>query len=222
MKLILATRNSHKACEIAAILDQKIQVLTLKDIGFRGEIVENGDTFDENARIKVSQLTDFIRASRQFRKELSMVTLADDSGLEVDALHGAPGVLSARYAGEAAYDEANHRKLLSALKGVPGPNRAACFRCVLAAVWHNGQATQKTEIRIFKGACSGKIGFKPKGQNGFGYDPIFFPEGFCRTFAELTADEKNRISHRAMAIGKFKKWLDSIIHPDFSRGEHRG
>jgi len=210
MKLIVATRNPHKTREIAAILGNQPMVLTLKDIGFHGEIVENGDTFEENARIKVSQLIDFIRASRQFRKELSMVALADDSGLEVDALHGAPGVLSARYAGDSANDKANCQKLLNALKGVPGPKRAACFRCVLAAVWHNGYPTQETEIRIFKGACGGKIGFKPKGQNGFGYDPIFFPEGFCRTFAELTADEKNRISHRAMAIGKFKRWFTAV------------
>ncbi len=211
MKLIVATKNSHKTREIHTLLEDKIQVMTLKDIGFTDEILETGNTFEENAKIKALKVFEFIQSKRKGEKE-SFVLLADDSGLEVDFLKGAPGVISARYAGEPSNDSANNEKLLRALKDVPGPKRTAQFRCVLAAT----AVAVKSEIRnpksensiqIFEGICRGKIGFKPKGVNGFGYDPIFFPEGFCRTYAELTAEEKNQISHRAKAMAKFKGWL---------------
>lgn len=199
MKIILASGNAHKAREIGEMVDG--EVLVLREAGFAGEIVEDGKTFEENARIKLLALADFVRGAARWQGAGALVLLADDSGLEVDALDGAPGVISARYAGMPSDDAANTAKLLEALKGVPGAGRTAQFRCVLAAMKVEG------DVRVFEGICRGKIGFKPKGANGFGYDPIFFPDGFCRTFAELAAREKNEISHRARALEKLKKWL---------------
>ncbi len=196
MKIILASGNAHKAREIGEMVG--CAVLTLKDVGFEGEIVEDGETFEENARIKVMALEKFVRGFSRWKGE---VLLADDSGLEVDCLGGAPGVISARYAGLPSSDTANNAKLMEALKGVPGPKRTAQFRCVLAAKLVGG------DMEIFEGICRGKIGFRARGANGFGYDPFFFPEGFCRTFAEIGAEEKNRVSHRALAMVKFREWL---------------
>lgn len=201
MNVIIATRNAHKAHEIQAIVGNGFKVLTLKDIGHHAEIIEDGDTFEENAKIKVQDLAKFIQANEENSAQETML-LADDSGLEVDFLKGEPGVRSARYAGEASNDSKNTQKLLKNLEGIPATKRIARFRCVLAAArW------PFEKIEIFDGACEGKIGFKPKGDQGFGYDPVFFPEGFCRTFAELTSEEKNEISHRAKAMAKFKAWL---------------
>lgn len=203
VELILASGNAHKAREVAALLGDA-KVLTLKDAGFEGAIVEDGLTFEENARIKVEGLCEFVRKSERWRRDASLVLLADDSGLEVDALGGAPGVWSARFAGEPSNDAANISKLLDLLKGVSGARRTARFRCVLAAKRAGGHT------RVFTGACEGKIGFQPKGASGFGYDPLFFPVEFCRTFAELGAEEKNQVSHRAMAMAKFRKWLEEL------------
>lgn len=207
MKLILATSNFHKAYEIKAVLGSGIEVLTLKDIGFTGSITENGKTFEENARIKVIQLANFLRSKSKTKKKFPSILLADDSGLEVDALKGAPGVFSARYAGEPSNDEANIQKLIRELEGIPGSKRIARFRCVLAAIALNHKSKTIAKIITFEGVCPGKIGFKPKGENGFGYDPIFFSEGFCRTFAQLSSEEKNQVSHRARAMAQFKEWL---------------
>lgn len=207
MKFLLATSNLHKAHEIASMLGNKVEVLTLKDVGFVDKIIEHGRSFEENARLKISHLLDWMRSTPKFQKNSSWVLLADDSGLEVDTLGGAPGVMSARYAGELSNDRTNVTKLLQALKGVPASKRKAQFRCVLVAAQFDFKNLQKPVMVMFEGVCRGKIGFKPKGQNGFGYDPVFFPEKICRTFAELDATEKNRISHRAQAMAKLKKWL---------------
>ena len=199
MKIILASGNAHKAREIGEMMGA--EVLTLKDVGFVGEIVEDGETFEANARIKVLALEKFVRGSPKWKGDASLVLLADDSGLEVDVLEGAPGVISARYAGVPSNDAANNAKLMAALKDVPGPKRTAQFRCVLAAKRVGG------EVQNFEGICRGKMGFLPKGASGFGYDPLFFPDGFCRTFAEIGAEEKNQVSHRARAIAQLKDWL---------------
>ena len=234
MKLILATRNPHKARELAAMFDLGLPVQTLTEIGFQGEIREDGKTFEENARIKLMAVRDFLAKNWPHADLDAFCLIADDSGLEVDALGGAPGVFSARYAGEAdfgersrsANDKANLQKLLREMQGVPGPKRTARFRCVLAAEWVMANVVAAVDDRrfslqtesgghrpplqgaIFTGVCEGKIGFRPKGKNGFGYDPVFFPEGSCRTFAELSPGEKNRESHRARAAKQLKEWLN--------------
>jgi XTP/dITP diphosphohydrolase len=210
--LIVATGNSHKAREIGRIIGESFAVLTLKDIGFTDQIVESGKTFEANAEIKLRAVADFvgqnpIKSDVYNASKPEAWLLADDSGIEVDVLNGAPGVISARYAGEPCNDEANNTKLLGELKGVAGYERSARFRCVLAVAKLTEGGSILGEIRFFSGSCPGKIGFEPKGTNGFGYDPIFFPEGFCRTYADLTEDEKNQISHRAKALSKFKEWL---------------
>ncbi len=202
--LILATGNAHKAREFAEMLGSW-EVLTLKNIGFQGDILENGRTFEENAQIKAASVMDFLKQNPVCGGGVSVVC-ADDSGLEVDHLGGAPGVLSARFAGIPSNDAANTSKLLEALAGVAGVNRTARFRCVIAAATLGMNAPEK----IFSGSCEGKIGFQPKGTHGFGYDPVFFPEGFCHTFAEIQSDEKNRISHRSKAVAAFKKWLQTL------------
>src|SRR3989338_4794049 len=132
MKLILTTSNSRKAYEIKAMLGDGIEVMTLKDVGFTDQMIENGKTFEENARIKIIQVADFFKSKPNFENYLSSILLADDSGLEVDVLQGAPGVFSARYAGEPSNDEANIQKLIRELRGIPGSKRRARFRCVLA------------------------------------------------------------------------------------------
>jgi XTP/dITP diphosphohydrolase len=215
MKLVVATHNLHKAHEIQEMLKNRFDVLTLKDIGFLKPVVEDGNTFEENAKIKVRALADFFRLNAKqqterlpYNFEDGVVLLADDSGLEVDVLNGEPGVLSARYAGEPSNDKANTEKLLKNLEGVHGPKRTARFRCTIAAAVFNPD--KEIDFQIFQGACEGKIGFKPKGEKGFGYDPIFFPDGYCSTFAEISAEEKNKISHRARAMGKFKTWIASL------------
>ena len=230
MKLVLATRNPHKARELAAMLDLGLPVLTMTEIGFPGEIREDGKTFEKNARIKLLAAGDFLARKKDDADSGACCLVADDSGLEVDALAGAPGVWSARYAGPSADDKTNLQKLLREMKDVPGPKRAARFRCVLAARWLpqppvlSGKLTFQHSQEcwnvsgwsggdevVFEGVCEGKIGFKPKGENGFGYDPVFFPEGSCRTFAEMGSGEKNRISHRARAADKLKKWLKPAV-----------
>jgi XTP/dITP diphosphohydrolase len=202
MELVLATRNRHKAREIRAMLRGTAEVLTLDDVGFRGDIVENGRTFEANARIKVRCLTTFLRSKPAFRNQPSLLALADDSGLEVDVLRGAPGVFSARYAGEPSNAPANTAKLLKKLQSIPPARRGAQFRCVLAV-----QPVTSGSIRVFEGICRGRIGFEPRGRRGFGYDPVFFPSGSRRTFAEISAIEKNRRSHRARAMKRFRRWI---------------
>lgn len=192
MKIVLASRNEKKLEELKRILkDLEIEILSLKDFPSLQEVIEDGLTFEENA----------LKKARYVSMMTGLPALADDSGLEVEALGGAPGVFSARYAGENATDEENIDKLLSALRNVPFPERKARFVCCIALVYPNG------EEYIFKGEIKGFISETPRGHQGFGYDPIFQPEGHNRTFAEMSQQEKDAISHRSKALKKFKDFL---------------
>lgn len=194
-KLVLASNNAHKVEEIKAILSQVgYDVVSMKDIGLGDmEIEENGTTFYENAKIKAQALAACV----------SDVVLADDSGLEVDALGGAPGVYSARYAGEPKSDLKNNSKLLDALKETPESKRSARFVTTLVMLFPSGE-----EIHV-RGAVEGIIGYEAKGDNGFGYDPLFFCPTLNKTFAELSAEEKNQNSHRARALEALVERLKS-------------
>jgi XTP/dITP diphosphohydrolase len=183
MKLLIASQNPKKLKEIREILDLPgLELVSALDLPGAPDIVEDGLTFEENAAKKALTMA---RAS-------GLWALADDSGLEVDALNGAPGVHSARYAGEPMKYSANNRKLLTTLRGET--NRRARFRCVLAL------ASPQGEVRTVEGTCEGAIADGPRGRKGFGYDPLFVPEGHTVTFAEMDPAEKNRISHRGRAL----------------------
>lgn len=189
-KLVVATNNAHKLKEIADILDEKIELLSLKDINCHVDIPETADTLEGNARQKALYIY----------KNYGMDCFADDTGLEVEALNGAPGVFSARYAGEDHDSEANMQKLLRELKGKE--NRKAQFRTAICLIM-NGKEY------LFEGIVKGKIIEEKRGVTGFGYDPIFVPEGYDLTFAELGNDIKNTISHRARAVEKLCLFLNN-------------
>ena len=183
MNLVIATRNRHKLEEIRAILGRPGLVLvSALDFPEVPDVEETGTTFEENAALK----------ARALAAATGHPALGDDSGLEVDALDGAPGIYSARYAGEPVDYAANNRKLLAALHGVA--NRRARFRTALALVLPDGA------LHLVEGRCEGVIADAPRGTEGFGYDPLFIPDGESRTFAEMPAAEKNRMSHRARAL----------------------
>lgn len=186
IELVIATRNTHKSREIQHILGSNFRVHDLTAHPEVSEILESGISFEENARVKA------LAASNQ----LPDLVIADDSGLEVDALGGAPGIYSARYAGATATDTDKIHKLLHELERVHATDnrRRARFRCVVAL------ARNSTLLGTFEGAVQGMIAKEVRGDSGFGYDPIFIPEGFEQTFGELPAEVKNRISHRAQAI----------------------
>ncbi len=193
MSLVLATRNPGKIAEIRALLpDLPVQPAA----SFPGcpEPEETGRTFEENALIKA-------RAVAQYT---GRITLSDDSGLEVDALDGAPGVHSARFAGAGATDQDNMRRLLDALDGIPKVKRTARFRCVMAVVAPDGQSWTE------EGVCEGRILHEPRGASGFGYDPLFVPAGYDNTFGELEAAVKNLISHRALALRRITSVLRAL------------
>ena len=192
-QLILATHNDHKAKEFRDILPQ-YSVQTLADLGHDDEIKETATSLEGNS---------FIKAETVF-KRYGHVVISDDSGLEVDALNGAPGVYSARYAGDPRNDQRNTEKLLDELQGAS--NRKAQFRTVITLM-NAGNSFQ------FEGIVKGTIAKSPRGETGFGYDPVFIPEGVQQTFAELAANEKNKISHRANAIEKLIHFLNE--HPRF-------
>lgn len=192
-RLVLATKNPGKVAEMRDILRANglgaLEVLSCADFPWLGDVEEDGETFEENATKKALAVA----------KATGEVALADDSGLEVDALGGAPGVRSARFAGEAlprgaSRDRANYEKLLSLLAGVPDPERTARFRCAVAVAAPGGR------VQTAEGRCEGRIIFAPRGSGGFGYDPVFVPDGYDETFAELGAGVKNAISHRARAL----------------------
>lgn len=192
MKILLASHNKNKIAELEALLKTvcaDAEVVSLSDIGFTGEIVEDGETFTENALIKA-----------RTGARLGYITVADDSGLMVDALGGAPGVYSARYAGEDGNTEKNNAKLLAALQGVPQDKRTAHFVSVVACVFPDGR-----EDIVVRGECPGEILTSPRGKTGFGYDPLFWYAPFGKTYAEMTAEEKNSISHRGVAMQAFAK-----------------
>jgi XTP/dITP diphosphohydrolase len=196
MQLIVATRNAHKTREIEQILKSELAVRDLTAYPEIPEITESGTSFRENAELKA------IAVSRK----LAGLVIADDSGLEVEALEGAPGIHSARYAGANASDKAKIAKLLSRLAkvGAKRDQRRARFRCVLA-VARDGEV-----LATFEGAVEGKIAERPRGSHGFGYDPIFIPDGFEEAFAELPDEVKNNISHRAKAIRKLRAKLPTL------------
>ena len=192
MKLILATNNRHKAKELQTFFTGlPFEVLTLGDIPDVIELREDGFTFGDNA----------IQKARIVHKATKLTALADDSGLEVFYLNGRPGVFSARYSGPGATDESNNIKLLEEMRGVSPRRRRAQFRSVLAIVSDGME-------KLTEGICSGFLGEQPRGTNGFGYDPLFIPDGFSRTYAELTAQEKNKISHRSRSFDAMRKMLE--------------
>lgn len=192
MRLILASRNRHKLDELRSFLqDLSVDVVSVDDVAPGLPLVEDGTTFVENA----------LKKARAVHQHTKLPALADDSGLEVFYLNGRPGVISARYAGEGAGDAANNEKLLRALRGVPPRRRRAQFRAVLALVGPGYE-----EIAI--GTCPGAVTESPRGTNGFGYDPVFRPDGFSRTYAELSQEEKNRISHRSRAFKALHEILE--------------
>jgi len=204
MDIALATRNRKKVEEIKKIFDSmgiEPRFYTLDDFPECTEAEEDGATFEENA----------VKKALQIFKCAKMTAVADDSGLEVDALNGAPGVYSARYAGEPSDDSANSIKLLDELKDVPDDKRSARFVCCIALASSEG-------VNTFIGYVKGRIGREPRGSNGFGYDPLFFPEGHDRTFAEMYNTEKNAISHRAEALRKLQKYLKIKVTPPEASG----
>ena len=188
--VLVSTRNAHKLVEICQILGPSFELLDLSSVPALGEVEETGTTFEENAALKA------LAASAHFDGWV----LADDSGLEVDALGGAPGVRSARFSGECATDVTNRALLLEKLATVPADQRSARFRCVIALA-RGGEV-----LAHFSGAVEGVIIQSEQGAGGFGYDPLFVPEGFGETFAELGAETKNRLSHRGRALAALKSW----------------
>ena len=196
IKLLVATNNPGKVREYEVLLRGLPLTLTYPaQEGIDIEVEETGSTFAENACLKA---TAYARAS-------GLLTLADDSGLEVDALGGEPGTRSARYAGQGASDEDRYRLLLSKLKGVPWERRTARFRCVIAVARPQG------EVRIAEGTCEGVIAFEPRGEHGFGYDPVFYMAERGQTMAELELEVKNRISHRARAAEGARRILQELL-----------
>ncbi len=186
-KLLLATNNEGKVREYKHMLkDLPLELVSLAEVGIKTGVDEVGETLEENARLKATALSG----------ESQLLTLADDSGLEVDALGGEPGRLSARYAGEGASDRDRVAYLLSRLKDVPEGKRSARFRCVIAIAQPDG------EVELCQGECKGVIALEPRGKEGFGYDPIFYLPELGKTMAELTLEEKNKVSHRGRAAGE--------------------
>lgn len=192
MKLVFATNNRHKLEEVRAILGNKIEILSLNDIDCHDDIPETADTLEGNALIK----------ARYIHEKFGVDCFADDTGLEVEVLNGEPGVYSARYAGEDCNPEANMYKLLQNLTGEN--NRNAQFRTVIALII-NG------EEKLFNGIVKGTISREKMGNAGFGYDPIFIPEGFSESFAQMTSEMKNSISHRYRATNELSNYLKQTI-----------
>ncbi|MFA1820603.1 XTP/dITP diphosphatase [Virgibacillus oceani] len=196
-QILVATKNKGKAKEFKAFFSgYRIKAYSLLDLEEEiPDIEETGITFKENAALKAEQIAE----------NLSIPVLADDSGLMIDHLGGSPGIYSARYAGEMKDDNANMDKVLDELENVPEKKRSARFICVLAV------AIPSEETIFRTGYCEGHIGFSKKGKNGFGYDPIFVPDGYHVTMAELSSEEKNQISHRKHAISQLEEWLKEEI-----------
>ena len=198
MDIILASRNKKKIRELKKIIEDGIvsqeetavNILTPDDFPQCEEVEEDGDTFEANA----------IKKAVYISKTTGLTAIADDSGIVVDALDGAPGVYSARYAGEDSDDMANNRKLLEEMKNIPDEKRTARFACCIAL-------SKGDEVQTFMGYVEGKIGTENRGENGFGYDPLFFPEDHVRTFAEMSDEEKHSMSHRGRALAKLQEYL---------------
>lgn len=194
--LLIATRNKKKKKELQEILaDMDVQLLSLDDIPPVSEVEEDGLTFAENA----------IKKAVTVAQQSGLLTLADDSGLVVDALGGEPGIFSARYAGPEADDEKNNQKLLLALQNTADQDRTARFVCVIALASPDGS------VQTVQGSCEGFIRKTLQGTGGFGYDPLFIPQGFDKSFAELSADVKNTISHRGQALKKSRPIIEQVL-----------
>ena len=196
--LVLATRNPHKVSEIAALLSGiPVRVVSCLDLPGVPEVVEDAATLEGNA----------VKKAVAVLEATGLPSLADDTGLEVAFLGGAPGVLSARYAGRAHDWEANNRKLLADLAGAPAAARRAAFRCVVAL------AAPGRPVRVAEGRTDGIILETPRGDAGFGYDPLFLPDGFRRSYAEMSAGEKNRVSHRGKALAAARGLIEDLFTP---------
>ena len=199
MDIVFATNNKHKVQELRELFSgyfgEKVNILTLKDIGFTGDIVEDADTFEGNAFIKAGTVSRFC----------NLPAIADDSGLVVDALGGAPGVLSARYSGADADDKKNIIKLLSELDGIPLEKRTARFVCHICCAFPDGRRIDCEET------SEGKIIFECKGDGDFGYDPVFLNEEYNLTFAQMDMDTKNKVSHRGKAVKTFARVFASTV-----------
>jgi XTP/dITP diphosphohydrolase len=192
LELVIATRNRKKLEEIQRILNGLDVVLyTLDDFPGCPEVEEDADTFEGNAIKKAKTVAEYTKKA----------AFADDSGLEVYALGGAPGVYSARYAGKETNDKKNLEKILREMENVEEDKRGGRFVCVIALAFPSGK------VETFEGHAEGSIGREPKGFNGFGYDPVFYPKDYGRTFAEMTGEEKDGLSHRGMALKKFREYL---------------
>lgn len=189
-KFVFATNNAHKLEEVTAILGDKVEVLSMRDIDCHTDIPETAATLEGNAQLKAEYIYE----------NYQLDCFADDTGLEVEALNGAPGVYSARYAGDAHNSEANMKKLLQDMEGIE--NRKAQFRTVFALIIDGKQ-------HLFEGIVKGEITKNRRGTSGFGYDPIFIPEGYTQTYAEMGNELKNKISHRALATNKLCRFLMS-------------
>lgn len=195
-KLLLATNNPGKLKEMSVLLSElALEVTTPLEQGIHLEVDESGKTFEANAKLKAEAFSSFS----------GLMSLSDDSGLEVDVLKGEPGVMSARYAGPNASDQDRVQYLLDKLKGIPLGRRSARFRCVMA-ISRPGE-----EVEIFEGVCEGVIGEEPKGSGGFGYDPIFYIPSLGVNMAELSIENKNSISHRGIASRKVRQYLSAIL-----------
>ncbi len=188
--LFLATRNRHKTREIQTMLGEEVTVRDATEIPELPEIDETGTTFEENARLKAEEISNHV----------SGFVLADDSGLEVDALGGEPGIYSARYSGAGCTDLQNTELVLEKMKGVPAEKRNARFRCVLAV------ARDGKTMATFNGTVEGRLALQIDGEGGFGYDPIFIPEGYETSFGQLSSEIKNSMSHRGRALAQFREW----------------
>lgn len=202
MEIVVASHNPGKVGELKKLLeDLPINVLSLEDFDDIPEVVEDGDTYEANA----------LKKARAVHKTTGKIVLADDSGLEVDALRGRPGVKSARYGGEGLTDHEKNLKLLAELEDTPEDERGATFQCRLAIVGSGGLE------KVVSGSCRGSIILEPRGGSGFGYDPIFLPFEYNHTFSELSPDIKNRISHRARALEKAALFLDGYIYSQMQK-----
>lgn len=195
--IVVATGNPNKAIELKGMLNGEYAVKTMKEMGIDVDIVEDGVTFEENALIKV-------RAIAPFLKGQDVIIMADDSGLSVDALDGAPGIYSARYAGEHVTYADNNAKLLAAMKDVPDGRRGAEFVCAVALIMPDGSEWTG------RGTVRGTIAHEFLGEQGFGYDPLFIVNGLGKSYAQIGEEQKNQISHRSKAVALAKKKLDSL------------
>ena len=213
---ILASQNKNKIKEIRAILGKYgLDVITRDDAGIpTDDIEETGTTFEENSHLKASVIMDMIAADPSLAEYLDSPVIADDSGLMVDAIGGAPGVSSARYAGEGCTYDDNNTKLLAALEGVPEGERTAKFVTVITLIYPNEKDVPEGAflkdgryVLVASGECRGHIAAEKRGEGGFGYDPVFIPDGYSSSFAELGTDFKNTISHRAKALAELERLL---------------